>query len=601
MTNRLIRSGAAQISPANPGTPPRPGYTSYETVTVTETIPSTNGYWAKVTNSSTNGDLSYDGTKYLWVGETTTAQRTITVPVYHPPVAGTPGTPEKRTYVPPQGWTAFAHSVESIVSGYAQFRVGPDVAGVAIGLAPLSSPKVGYNHIPQGLLFTGGHVRNLKTNEDYGTYDASTTFYIDVSAGMMSFSTDAAPLWYGAAQTGVGARLHLTAAMYGAQDYIDSPSLVEYDFGANSSALLPTLSVASGTAPYAASAATLPALVALSGVVNRSRVGIPGLTAQSSNKVVATSRAVIPIIECNSYGGAWGIERNNESFATLFAPQAMSIGLTGETGGGDVALPSLVGISADREYGQSAAVMPTFGAYSHDAPNDMAFLTDSFGMRVGLSSKALVPASISPTLSLGLIVYSAEIVADESIEFGMGVEVAVSSSTDETVAIYPSIGFGVEVDVPGAFIDTWVMNLKTGGTTRYTNYPFDNVANIGGAHFGSSYEGVFVLEGDTDSGAAIGASIDYGQQNFGTKLLKRVEQVYLAAASTKPMAVKITSEGASYTYKSAGHSPELQVQRAVAGRGLRANFFGLEIHNTDGGDFHLNSVEALVAPATRRV
>ena len=67
------------------------------------------------------------------------------------------------------------------------------------------------------------------------------------------------------------------------------------------------------------------------------------------------------------------------------------------------------------------------------------------------------------------------------------------------------------------------------------------------------------------------------------------------------MVVRVTTEGASYTYKARAASAEMQTQRVDFGRGLRANYFTLELMNENGADFDLDVIELAATPLTRRI
>lgn len=191
--------------------------------------------------------------------------------------------------------------------------------------------------------------------------------------------------------------------------------------------------------------------------------------------------------------------------------------------------------------------------------------------------------------------------AQERMDFTLGLDVPITLSTVDTVEMRPIFALDFKVDVPGAFSDTWVMNLRTGASSRYENFYFDSVMNVGGVLYGANSEGLFELGGDDDDGAPIEAVLDFGLKSFGSNQLKRLEQIYLTVASTGPMFVRVTAEGASYTYTMRDFNEAMQTQRVTPGKGMRANYFGFEVGNIDGADFELSAVEVLVAESSRRI
>ena len=155
--------------------------------------------------------------------------------------------------------------------------------------------------------------------------------------------------------------------------------------------------------------------------------------------------------------------------------------------------------------------------------------------------------------------------------------------------------------VPGQNVSVWSVNAETGASAAYEDYPFNSFATIGGRHFGAASDGIYELVGDDDAGVPIQAHLNLGQRNFGTSKLKAMPYAYLGVASDGLMVVRVTTEGASYTYKARAASAEMQTQRVDFGRGLRANYFTLELMNENGADFDLDVIELAATPLTRRI
>lgn len=141
-----------------------------------------------------------------------------------------------------------------------------------------------------------------------------------------------------------------------------------------------------------------------------------------------------------------------------------------------------------------------------------------------------------------------------------------------------------------------------GATSEYTGADFNSICR---AEDGNTYllteAGLFRLGGDDDAGAPIAASIDLGKQDFGSPALKRTPAAYVGASSTGLLALTVEVEGAEYTYPSRAASALLQQQRFDLGRGLRANWFGLTLSNTAGGDFEIADFSIDVAESARRI
>lgn len=532
-----------------------------------------------------------------------TAPTTVTTTYTIPGDPGVPATPEQRIAYPPLGWTSFAESQDTISEGYAQFNVESGVHGVAIGLAPTSvlTPEVGYGHIERGLLFTGGRVKRIPDGHDFGMYTRDDVFKITLDArlGLATVSVSGSDLFSYPTQYTPGQQLRLATVLYGPQDAVFDPELVQFVNAGQSEAVLGWMETNSGDYETATSFARLGGLEVSSGMFTRSVAELGGLQAFSSDRPLAQSFATLPALSVSSYDGLT-IEPNNESFAILTGMSASSTGLTGGLGSGTAELPGMHALSADRPLAISTAVFGGMEASSYDAPANLAVIVPEFGLFDNIQAQAIYKAEFPFGFKLGVEI-SASIAVNERIDVGLGLDIAMELSTIETVEITPVFWFDAPLECPGAFMDAWAVNLDNGASTEYRSYPFETVANIGGRYFGAAFEGLYELSGDTDAGAPIEAKFDVGRKGFGDHQLKRVENVYLGITSKGQMFVKVSAEGASYTYPMREFGEHIQTQRVTVGKGMRANYFGFEVGNTAGCDFEITSLNMAVAESARRI
>lgn len=610
MANNLTRIGYTLTIPAKPGVPYRPAYTIVERFPAQDIIINDNVTWMKVVvfgDSAGPGGgyasepvetwfpIPNDGESLFWVKDVTVT-RTRTVPA-QPAI---PGVPERRVFTPPRGWNAYGRSVGSLFEGRASFRISPNAAGIAIGLAQPARPRVGYSHIPQGFLFTGGVIRNLRTNFSYGPYGGSDVMRLRREGSTLTLLKNGDELATEALNYSTDQPLHLSAALYGPQDAVLDPTLTPAPRTGASEARLPRLTAATGDKEHAGSVALLSELTASSGVLSRSEAVLSALLAQSSDKLVAVSYARLTPMQAETYGGSWTVERNSESFAAFSPLNAASVMLNGELGSSEAVLLGMLGGSSDRPLGQSSVTLRPLAARSWDSPVGLASASPTFALRVALTPSTVVNARIDFSVGLDFEI-TEDAASQESLTFTLGLDVPMTYSTIDEVAIEPVFWFSVPIEVPGAFTDTWVMNLRTGASTRYEGYPFDALANIGGKYLAAGVDGLYELDGDDDAGEPINAYADFGVKSFGTDSLKRLEQIYLGISSSGQMYVKVSAEGAAYTYTMREFSEYLQTQRVTVGKGMRANYFGFEIGNVAGADFELSSVNVLVAESARRI
>jgi len=160
---------------------------------------------------------------------------------------------------------------------------------------------------------------------------------------------------------------------------------------------------------------------------------------------------------------------------------------------------------------------------------------------------------------------------------------------------------GSVLGVPDSDYETWVVNLTSQGTTTYSNFGFNSFAQIGARFYGAGSAGIVELSGATDDGAPIDASISLGELDFGSALKKTVSHCYLGTSGTGHLYVKLIVEGVEYLYKAESFSERLRQHRVKFGKGLRENYVWVEIHNADGADFEVDTVEFHLADLTRRI
>lgn len=148
---------------------------------------------------------------------------------------------------------------------------------------------------------------------------------------------------------------------------------------------------------------------------------------------------------------------------------------------------------------------------------------------------------------------------------------------------------------------TWVLNAKNMGSTRYTNFGFNSYAKVGTKFYGLRSDGLYKLDGPTDAGTAIASKINLGKTDFGSSLLKSLVNCYIGSASNGAMVLKVVADGNTYYYTARDTSTTLQTQRIDVGRGFRASYFELELQNTAGGAFELATIEFTPIQLSRRI
>lgn len=181
------------------------------------------------------------------------------------------------------------------------------------------------------------------------------------------------------------------------------------------------------------------------------------------------------------------------------------------------------------------------------------------------------------------------------------------SAADVIAHIRDGLGFFGTVRLDTGEYAAWAINTESSGVTKYTNYPFNSFANIGGRYFGMTSAGVHALDADDDDGEDINARLRVGMTDMGTRLLKGVTEAYVGFTSDNKLLLRtitpnpVTGEREAVNYQMRGiGNAATAPQRFETGKGVKAVDWDFELENIDGADFDLHSVEFLPVKMSRR-
>jgi hypothetical protein len=196
-------------------------------------------------------------------------------------------------------------------------------------------------------------------------------------------------------------------------------------------------------------------------------------------------------------------------------------------------------------------------------------------------------------------------------------QLGLSESTDNVVGIYTEVSesYGVSDTVltsailqnlieDGAIISTtilgpgtavykgWVMNSENFAVTNYGNYKFTDMALLNGQYLGVMDDGVYLLEGNTDSGANIGARLTTAALEFGTSSLKTITQMYLGFRGDGDVILIMTSDEDETTYYQLNTiDSTLHTDRLTGAKGQVGRYWQFEIISNDSTKLDLDTFE----------
>jgi len=160
----------------------------------------------------------------------------------------------------------------------------------------------------------------------------------------------------------------------------------------------------------------------------------------------------------------------------------------------------------------------------------------------------------------------------------------------------------------------WTAHLETFAMSRWTNQPWNSLAEVGGRLVGASDDGLYFLDAASDAGAAIEASVQYDWLNakigrdgkpVASPQLKRPRYLYLEhKGGSLALSLGYVQDGteATATYELPAQVANAFVNgRVPLGRGIRSVYLKPRIENVDGGDFSVNGGRLAVDELERSI
>jgi hypothetical protein len=643
-------------TPAVPGTPGRAGSPErlvYETRHVCGLEPAWPGHWEYVITGYTSTRVWVPDTPMPGVGVMTFNYvcHDELVPVHVPAVAAvapTPGTPGSAATLSTDynlGWNSSSRSISFFNGdGYVEFYVPESTVGAVVGLNNVDV-TTSYVDIDHGFYVTRGVARVYENGVEkaYLGFIGPGRYRVERVAGVVRYYVDGALLYTSAlASTGT---VFLDSSLYSGGDLVDTPALG----GLSSSgaplprildpraplvpgalALLP-LQISGGDA-YASASLVLARPVAFGGVAGSVSPNIDAImqayasgtiteaqmyellsVVASGNLLLAPlsvfagdhakADALVTLAPMTIDGGA-ALAAPPYALASLATAylQVSGTGQQGAFGGADLALLPVILLASDHAYAAASLPLQPLTAYgfTYEGPLDASVLSGAnvSADLVGAYDIALVMRS-DMTIAAVLAVQS---VLSETMPNSLSVDAALAAIISQLGATMTT-PLSIATTVPPTAEDAqvWVLNMDSQAVSTYEGFGFNSFAKFDGAYFGCKDDGVFTLEGNTDAGALIRASVNYGKLDFGSNFQKQPVQAYLGVSSTGVMYVKVTVGGVAYTYAARSSSATLATHRVDFGKGLKANYIQFEVYNKNGGDFELDSVEFKYVELTRRI
>lgn len=151
----------------------------------------------------------------------------------------------------------------------------------------------------------------------------------------------------------------------------------------------------------------------------------------------------------------------------------------------------------------------------------------------------------------------------------------------------------------------YVINVESSAVSTYRAFALQSFAIVDGVAYGVGPDGLYVLGGNTRSGAPIASHVRTGLMPLGGNLQSRVEDVRLVMANNGQVVVKagVVENGQinEYWYQPLSvPASATREQICKIGKGLASLYWHFEIHNQAGSAGEIAQIDLHPIPLSRR-
>jgi hypothetical protein len=589
MSNRLTKQGKVTFIAAIPAvvaTPARCVTTTGNAVKyflVTDVInlgyEVAPGYPVRMDTHEENGQTVIDNIYYPFLVPNSK------VTVCYPAVKGVAGREASVITEGFTGWNSGARSVDSVDNDFSvSFQLPYAASGAVIcGMAPDSVSIGDFAAIQHGLYSAGGGIKVYESGIELATLsisaDDASALVIQRIAGVVTYRAGINS--YISGQRSSGPK-KLTAAMYTAGDYVDSPTLGT----SNSGSSFAPLSLGTPTAANSGSSFELNLL---------------GGTASGKN----AKPIVVPDI---------GLDGIATEFDLVMS--AIDIGLSIDPGVLNFDVTPTARMSEEFQSGIRFAMdAPTISAYDTDSFFDVSLVEGIIAQSEPYFQPVLF-ATINEKLRLGSV-----------IDFFIAIDariaemLVISDRTDASLLItaliqggltlsdyslrnritnssYTGSDGGIQYAAANEAIQ-YATNIATGAVTRYVGFGFTSFCRVGQVLYGVRQDGLYKIGGDTDDGKLLSFLIDFAAEDQGTARTKRLENIFFGITTDGQALARLKDDyGREITYKLIQRdSSESRINTA---KGVSSRYWHLRLEVEEASYAEIDNIEWVAATGARR-
>lgn len=145
---------------------------------------------------------------------------------------------------------------------------------------------------------------------------------------------------------------------------------------------------------------------------------------------------------------------------------------------------------------------------------------------------------------------------------------------------------------------TLCLSLPLVAPSQYANFNFKGMCKFNDTILGGDSSGVYtLLEADKDNGTDIDAHFRTGPTAFELEQEKRLRRLYLTMRSDGPLSIALRGDDDIDIVRGVTpHDNKLKIihQQIAGGRDIRGKHLDLKVSNTNGSDFNINEIQAIL-------
>lgn len=137
-----------------------------------------------------------------------------------------------------------------------------------------------------------------------------------------------------------------------------------------------------------------------------------------------------------------------------------------------------------------------------------------------------------------------------------------------------SLIFRNELVISGQVFACWVLTTKNYNPSVYSNFDFNSYARSNKKLYGARSDGIYLLEGDDDSGKEIHTGLMFDFSNMDIPETKRIRSIHIGSRTTKATIQVSTDRGVGRTYNTIN-------QRAVIGKEVIGKYWTVAVEDVE--------------------